>query len=159
MSPQMGEYTLEDDNAIMAAHSALFNLHALVIPKTADQIVNNSVVLVNDLELFFPIGVNEIWAFILFLLHNTTAVADIKFNVAGPAGCQEWIQQQNANDMVENQDQVGVGRGADAFMMMAGLAKNGALAGNVVIQWAQNVLEVSDTEVLIGSCLVAWQVA
>jgi len=60
----------------------------VIIRKTADETVNNSIVLQNDDSLALAIGANEIWLIDLdLLLWSGNAIPDFKFGLAYPVGC------------------------------------------------------------------------
>ena len=136
--------------------------------RSADKIINNSNVLVDDGELLFAVGVNEIWQFYIFLLCISSAVADIKFAITVPAGGNAYIISHMQiggttgtvpmNPWFATQAITVDGNAANRVAILQGLVINGANAGDVNLQWAQNVAEVSDTKVLLGSSLVAHRV-
>lgn len=159
--PKMGEYTLADDIVRMAAHAANYGLHTLVVRKTADQTVNNSTVLVDDDDLKFAVGANEVWFVLMRLLHSTSIVADLKVGVTVPAGTAFcWGEQSSNVSALAFGDVRGVLSATVANPKLAvlhGVLTIGAVAGVFQIQWAQNTAEVSDTKVLTNSCLFLTQ--
>lgn len=159
MSPQVGVYTGIDADADIAAHAADYGLHTKAVNKTADETVNNSDTFQNDDELLLAIGANEVWAFELYLLSSSSAVADYKGKFVGPSGATVYAQFASSNHLPADQTLVGVGRVGGVFQKWHGVIINGATAGNLQFQWAQDAAEASDTKVLAGSCLVATQLA
>jgi len=170
MSPQMGRYTLDDDNAIMAAHAALrTGVHGVVIVrKTADETVNNSNVLQDDDELFFAVGANEVWELTFIPLIDSPAIPDIKFAWGVPAGAELYrvcIRRDAAGAL---QIEYALSGGSMPSQGVAvprivgiekGLYIGGVNAGNVQLQWAQETANVSDTKVLANSCIIAHRLA
>jgi len=136
--------------------------------KTADEIVNNSTVLQNDDELFFPIAANKIWEFRFILLGIATGGGSFRFAQAVPAGAvlqsrAVAFELDPANPLKDSQSS-GVGTpiivhcdNSNRIMVIEGLVVNGANAGNVQLQWCQAVLKAFDTKILRGSCLIAHQ--
>ncbi len=140
-----------------------------LVHKTADETVNNSIVLQNDDELLFAMAANEVWFITLITYMNSSAVADAVVTYVLPALAV-------GGDVVQYWDgdgtriAGGVNFGASSLTILGGGAQsrvnswwhilviNGANAGNFQVQWAQNVAEATDTKMLIGSCLFAHQI-
>ena len=138
------------------------------VVKQADEIVNNSVVLQNDDELLFPVAANEIWTGLFLMRVFTDPAADFKFLFVVPAGAVMTGYFSNAG---------AVGYTAEMDFTALGYFPNGgvsaftasrlfyfayigaAAAGNVQLQWAQNAADVSDTKLLQGSSILAWDQA
>lgn len=152
-------------------HLADYGLHTKVVRKTADETVNNSVTLQNDDELLLAMAANEIWEFRLYLIVDSSAVADFKIGWAVPAGCTlKWAANQfdtTLNNVVrmaqvESETQ-GIGSPGvtrhDLIAVVHGLAINGANAGNLQLQWAQNTAEASNTVLKANSCLIGTKLA
>lgn len=124
--------------------------------KAADEIVNNSNVLQNDDDLFFPVGANDIWQVDVLLIINSTAVADFKHTWSLPAGGVGHHGQllvptgdvPLASIAATFSDG---GTGADAYMRYQFTYWGGGTAGIVRLQWAQGTAQVSDTKVKAGS--------
>lgn len=130
--------------------------------KTSDQTVNNSVVMVSDNALYFPIKANEVWRVTLDLKINTTAAADWEYQFSVPAGCSydtapqmsyvafPWVTA--AYEVTPPADRT------NGQVTIIALIRNGATAGTVYLQWTQGTAEATDTKVLIGSLLVATKI-
>lgn len=139
----------------------------IVVVKSADETVNNSTTLQNDDELLFAVGANEVWQFELWLLANSSTVADLKWAWTVPTGATlegiylgatnagaDGIQLFNATDAISV-----YGGGADLIPgRITGIVVVGGTPGNVQFQWAQDSLEVSDTKVLQNTVLIARRV-
>lgn len=138
-----------------------------LIYKTVTETVNNSTVLQNDNELLFPILANEKWTFISLIIYNSSAVADFKLDYTIPAGASgkfssfNWVSSGVAGEYFIPIGSVtnAAGAAADMGLLLSGYVANGATAGNVQFQWAQNTAEVSNTQVLLGSWILAHKVA
>lgn len=134
---------------------------ATIVRKTADETVKNSTTLQNDDELYLPIGANEVWIFRCYFLHYSQGTPDIKFAWAIPTGATGLWQTENnvATIMSLNTQMVQAGQGADTLSSFWGYIENGANAGNLQLQWAQNTAHASDTKVLDNSVIQAWKIS
>ena len=140
--------------------------------KTAEtQKVNNSTVLVNDDTLSVAIGANEVWSIDLYSRVISDATADFKTAwdipaAATIAGIGHHHDSGGGSTTVGDSivaDATGVAwasASAGPFIHEEHvLVTNGANAGTVRFQWAQNTGAVVDTYVRTGSYLVAHRVA
>ena len=133
-----------------------------VVRKTSDETVNNSTVLQNDNELFLPIAANEVWFFEMRLLTNSSAAADFKTTITLPSGAAGFAHSMGTDSAGAQQisyqtwtlDWQGVA-GNLGSPILNGIVINGANAGNIQLQWAQQFAEASDTKVLTNSCIIA----
>ena len=148
----------------IAAHAALLTgIHGEVRKrKETTETVNNTTTLQNDDELFFPVAANEICEVSFFLRVNSSAVADLKVAITVPTGGSALYSKQG--DVVTLEKTEGQGSslstgGADEHYVVRGIVVNGATAGNVQLQWAQNTAEVSNSSVLLNSFLIARRLA
>jgi hypothetical protein len=141
--------------------------------KTADESVASSTTLQDDDALIFPIGADEIWIMDAYLVTDGVVGGDIKVHVNGPSGVAGIFSvvgpgttaTTSEDATVNNQlSVVGGGTGLSAGTLGVGVSalvevhaviRNGATAGNVVIQWAQNSSDGTATRVLIDSYLKA----
>lgn len=136
------------------------------IRKATTETVNNSTALQDDNELTIAIAANETIYFDMTIAFNSSTVADFKLDIAGPAGVAgQWIYVTgSANSTDSPWNPLGGsgapvnGLGTDKSIIVRGIARNGATAGNVRLQWAQNTAEVSDTKVLADSFVIVWRV-
>ena len=139
-----------------------------IVRKTADEIVNNSTTLQNDDHLLLAVGANEVWFINMLLLFESSTASDGKLGWAYPAGCairwghpnSYWALTVNPTTPLTETSTCGIG-GLGAGVLVASsswvLIINGATAGNVNLQWAQNTAEASDTKMLTNSSLIAHQ--
>jgi len=136
----------------------------VTILKSADEIVNNSTTYQDDNELFLPVGVNQYWTFELYAIFTGNATADIKFTFTVPAGAvMFWGVQGYFDGNTDLRDQtqavVGAANGAtERGVLLQGIIDTAAAAGNMQLQWAQNVANASDTTVIKGSSLIAYRI-
>ena len=141
---------------------------ATIVRKTANQTVNNSIVLVNDTALLFAIAANEVWEFTLIPIHNSGTTPDIKFCIIGPAGASAYyiaVHENSLGAVALDRGILGdeITFGGTASNRITGTIKgiviNGATAGNLQLQWAQATANASNTIVLANSCLIANRLA
>lgn len=136
------------------------------VPKTADETVNNSTVLQNDDDLLFAVGANEVWLISFHILYfSAGGGTDIKFRLAAPVGAT--INRGLAYGYDVGWSPVVQGTNLGAADLVAGTANqndplefwvivaNGATAGNIQLQWAQNAAVAEDTKVLENSFIIA----
>ena len=138
------------------------------VAKTASVPVNNSNVLKNDEELEFDVLDGETWEFKAILKLTTDLNADFKYQFTGPAGAgRVGGRGYNTGDALVHA-QTGV-FGAHNSVVYAGNVINALVtidgffvataSGTVNLQWAQNTAHASNTQVLIGSFLIARKVS
>jgi hypothetical protein len=141
-----------------------------IVRKTADETVNNSAVLQNDDDLLLPIGANEIWRFEFVIYGISNATADFKYSLVGPAASNvRWeFTGENESATVVSWNFLaggvavaarGFADGSHTLNILRGVIINGANAGNLQLQWAQNTADASDTKVFANSCLLATRLA
>ncbi len=138
--------------------------------KTVTEIQNNvlnpTATLQPDDQLFFAVGANETWHYRFHLQITGNTAPDVKFSVTAPAGatCINSVSEAE-NALAVGNLGCGVSSGSvpmstatDVFEI-AGTIVNGATAGNVTLNWAQNTANAANTSVLAGSFLTATRVA
>lgn len=137
----------------------------VVIPKNADQIVNNSIVPVNAADLFLYLDAFEVWSVELKVLcQSPTALPDIRIVASFPAACDAylfWLSTSNQGaglaDVVRMFD---VPAGAPGvYGILHYIIINGINPGNFQIQFCQNNAQAEDTTLLKNSCLIATRIA
>lgn len=134
-----------------------------IVLKTADETVNNSIVLQNDNELVLPVLINQVWDIEMTLFINSSAVADFKWAFTIPAGgalvwwhfftAANWAPATSTDATVAS---TLAGAGVDQVWNCKLRYVGAGNAGNVQLQWAQNVAEVSNTNVLKNSYFKAF---
>lgn len=132
----------------------------------ADQQVNNSTTLVNSTYLLFPVFANEVWNLYSHLLHNTSAIANIKFRFTAPVGAVMNDYERSYGTGTPNYalvnrltgDFVPSGLGADNSAYMRLILINGANAGVITLQFAQNTQEATNTKLLANSHIFAYRI-
>jgi len=144
-----------------------------MIRKTADEAVNNSTVLQNDDHLFFSVGVNEVWEFLLYLQiqsENDGAgnYPNFKttFSIPAAATLSRLPPYHTiATVLLSNLNGTGTivlaeaGLAAPCSYWARFIYTGGANAGTVQFQWAQNTARVADSKVLTNSYIIAHKLA
>lgn len=138
------------------------------VRKTADETVQNNT-LQNDDHLKFPIEPNEVWFVEAFLKVRSVSVnSDFlvgwNFSAAGMTATWDLNGPQGTWGAVALATTVPTARGiagsraqgsanGDYGVLVAGWFENGANAGTLNLQWAQNTTTAEDTKVLTNSNL------
>ena len=143
------------------------------VRKTANETVNNSNTLQNDDTLLVALSANEVVAFMCFIIIDSGTTPDFQAAFTVPAAAtlawgQAGLASQNTASAFTYSVAVtvsgtavamgGVGAGSPMSVMLVGTVANGANAGNLQLQWAQNTANASDTIVYANSWLVALRV-
>ncbi|GAH91532.1 unnamed protein product [marine sediment metagenome] len=149
-----------------------------IVRKAADETVNNSNILQNDDHLLMALGANEVWQIDIFILCQGNTAADIQFGFSYPVGCLiKWgfvgagksnvvgtwgYTIETTADPIKIEDAIlkkGITPFVNSGCRFSLIVINGANAGNINLQWAQDTATVGDTTVLENSCLIAHQLA
>ena len=152
-----------------------------IVRKTADEAVNNSNVLQNDDHLLLAIAANEVWLVELtLLLQGVSPNADFKCGWAYPVGCTiKWGYLARDSTTSEGSGWMPSGLysvtpiaiSIETDVLNTGLLNgisgavyraiviNGANAGTLNFQWAQNTATAENTKVLANSCLIAHELS
>lgn len=130
-----------------------------LIVKEADETVNNSAALQNDDELLFAVAANEVWQFegVLFVSAQTTE--DFKLTFTGPTGAVGAFGAKSTDIAASNAGTTSLGNAvslivannAGIIVHFWGGIHNGANAGNLTLQWAQDTAAGVNTTVRAGS--------
>jgi len=133
--------------------------------KIVDETVNNSAVLQDDDVLKFTPSINTVYHVQLMIFYLADSTPDIKYAFSIPAGATMTFLDANidwqaaagsAGDATSAKSSNGLGSTVATFMQMCVLEMGGT-AGDCIMQWAQNTANVSDTKVLLGSMLIAYE--
>lgn len=164
-------YTLPNASGTIGLLSGLTSLQ--FVRKTANETVNNSSTLQNDDTLLAALAANEVVAFICQIWFSSATAADIKLAFTTPAAATivwagaggfqfttaEGAALFQAVETSGGSASIG-GRGAGdkRTITLIGLVANGANAGNLTLQWAQDTADASDTIVYANSWLLPLRV-
>lgn len=139
--------------------------------KMVDQTINNSVVLVDDSDLRFPVNANTKYNFRAKIFYDTVASADFKWRHSGPLVptlvriARNTIVPGGTSfadisvDLAFSAADVVVtgGAGLGGYVTLHGIIQTGISSGTFVFQWAQNTAQLADTTVRAGS-YIEWMV-
>lgn len=136
--------------------------------KASLQSVTSSTVLVDESALQFGIGPNETWIFTWTLSATFAAAGQIKVAVVTPAGASQLIVAEMLPNAIVpafgTTTTSGTGIALVCALATAGMVRvvatviNGATAGTVKLQFAQNTSDVTATTVTAASALTAVRV-
>ena len=139
--------------------------------KTADQSRNTTTVLANDSELSIPIGANEVYAIFGFIKSSSTsATPDFKMGFTVPAGGAFDIGYHANNGTLASANTyslrdsgiagplIPIGANIINTILLTGTVVNGANAGFLTLQWAQNTSNGTNVTVTAGSFIAATRV-
>jgi hypothetical protein len=132
---------------------------------TGDTTKNNSTVLADVTGLSFAVLANASY-FFQFILHGISAVAaDYKFTLTGPAA-PTAIRYGLTSISVDVADAAAFGTSifraassVDEAIFIFGQLRNGANAGTVQLQFAQQTADVSNSKIYAESSVVAWRIS
>jgi|SRR6185436_3019827 len=128
--------------------------------KTSTQTVNNSTTLVNDTELFVAAEASVTYLAEIKIYYNSGTTPDIKFALTVPAGTTgTWggVGYDTASALLTfGPLSIAValpfgGLAADKEARLNAVIVTSTTAGTIQVQWAQNTLNASNTNVLAGS--------
>lgn len=147
-----------------------------IVTKPSGESVTNSTTLQDDNHLLFAVAASEIVYFMVTVKHVEDGAenADIKFAMKSPSGLSDGqivpvngIKVNEADSIVlqsaHNLDPapvaaIPIGTGlASRYTHLAGYIANGANAGNVTLQWAQNTAQNHAVIVQPGSSIIVWR--
>lgn len=136
------------------------------IKKTANEDRDNTTTgttLVSDNILFFPVQANEDYAFRAHIpIYVAGSGPDFKYQISGPAGIGSTyiekrssvagISQTPTTDTVNTSYVMNLNN-TIGYLIYTGIVKNGANAGVVAFDWAQNLSSATKVYVLSGAYL------
>lgn len=134
----------------------------------ADHSMNSSVALININNLSCPLEANRAYAFSSELQFSLAGiVSGFKFGIAAPASPANLLYQIEAVTSGLAIAALGLSTGIAAALALtgphvahiSGLIENGANAGLLAIQFAQNVSNISPITILRGSWLNVWNLS
>lgn len=159
-------YEVDDAGTVSVVNSDALSTPSVV--KAADETINNDNTLQDDDELTFAIGANETVLAEFLVFYSSATTADIKLSVEGPAGSAGTVGYDVLLSNVSNTygsiyrgalplggtvGPGGAGVGTKVFARLVAVIRNGETEGNVVLRWAQNSAEATDTVVHADSTI------
>lgn len=136
-----------------------------VLCKKTSQIVNNSIVLVNDNTLNAVIN-GEVFEFEMLLLINSPAAADFDYQLAGNVGWSVYPLEYAPGAPMEiymrayntEYTKTTTGGAAVDYVIFRGYIVTNGVNGSLTLQWAQHAAVVDDTILLPGSYLRTFRI-
>ena len=131
------------------------------VRKAANEVVNNSTAYQADDHLLVALDANAEYEFEVFFVYDVSATADAKVKLTVPTGATaHWTTDGGATgatatgsgvweyrDASQGQALGGAGVGTRLVARLTGSVITGGTAGNLGVEWAQAVAEVSDMTV------------
>lgn len=134
--------------------------------KAANESIASSAALQDDDDLFFAIGANETWAFMMPFSCAANASGGVKYAFTVPAGATARGRIVGSTNPFTTADvDLTTGGGTTTAHtntvnnVIYGTVVNSSTAGNVKFQFAQNASNVANTTIGINSQLIAWKVS
>ena len=131
-----------------------------VVVKAADQVVNNSVVFVDDNELLLAVEPHDIWLIeMIMFVQSPTNTPDIKYNFTVPVaavmrGITAWVTGQASSFLDATADDLVAGVDVAVKSLTARFTYVGGVNGGVVqFRWAQNIATAEDTKIMAYSTM------
>lgn len=160
-SPTTERWSVKQDGRILIASQPQF----LPIVKNADETTASDTTLSDDAQLKFSVLASTKYRFRFVIFYDTPTAADLKFTIAGPAAptllqiqTKAIVPGATAYSAIAIQTAFAFGptvllesAGTNGFIEIEGILHNGANAGTVSFQWAQNTSNGSNTTVRAGS--------
>jgi hypothetical protein len=138
----------------------------MVAIKTTDNTVNNTATLASDSQLSLPVEASTTYALEMYLDYSSATTPDAKVSLSVPASAT-WSVAPNGlltsvaatSGSIETASVTtagsltfgGNGAGTHVSANPVGWVKTAGTAGNVVVQWAQNTANASNTVLYTGS--------
>lgn len=134
----------------------------VIARKTSDEGVNNSSTLQDDNDLQWALQASLVYTIDIYVAYNTNSTADIKFGWTVPAsstlrwsfvGVDTALALKASSSSILNGTSVEAfgGDGTERYVQIHGVISTSTTAASLVLRWAQNTANVSDTFVRNGS--------
>jgi len=134
--------------------------------KTANESVASSTTLQDDDHLFFAIGANETWAFMMSFSCAANGSGGVKYAFTVPAGATARGRIVSTSNPFTTADvDLTTGGGSTTAHsntvsnIVFGNVVNSSTAGDVKFQFAQNASNAANTTIGINSQIIAWKVS
>lgn len=135
---------------------------------TGSQNIGATTVLANVTNMVFAVAANEVWAFTFSVNYTADTTGDAKFAITTPAAATlDWLARRFDGGATWTDTDVNAsgtsadyrGTGAAAIAIISGFVANGANAGNIQLQGAQQSGGGSSFTINADSYFIAWQLA
>jgi hypothetical protein len=139
--------------------------------KSANQTIISQTTFVNDADLRFAMAANAAYEFKAFLRYSSGTGQDIKFSFTVPAGadCRYMYMRNNISTgtfagngefgAADTATAQGNGVGTVVAAHCTGIALTAGTAGNLILQWAQNVSGAFNTTMYANSYLTGRRIS
>lgn len=133
------------------------------VVKNADETVTSSTTLQDDDQLTFTPNISKTYNVSIFVFMDSGVTPDIKFALSIPTGAtaielaEVWAPNDSRVTTNWTSSRMLVGAAGVRYFHLTGRVIMSTTAGSVTFQWAQNTSDASDTKVLEGSLLLAWE--
>lgn len=138
-----------------------------IVAKSADEVLTSNTTLQNDDHLFIDVNPNEVWIVNFFLSQTQGGAAmGFKYAITVPSGATfeaavQWTSATNSYGGRSNSSGTEFGNGGGSSngggqAMLSVRVVNGANAGRIQLQWAQDIAGTSST-IKAGSFLLAFR--
>lgn len=134
------------------------------IIKKVDETLTNTTTIQDDDELLFTPDINKRYRIEMKLRINSNSFADFKFQFFVPtgssirgAGSGSWSSSSLIPDVDSTISVALATNNLNQALMLTFYVKVGGTAGNVVFQWAPNIVNGGLTKVLQGSAILVYE--
>jgi hypothetical protein len=161
-----GTLKVMDNNRVCYALGGLGSM----IVKSATETKTADTAYADDDELLFAVAANTDYLFQGRIMFETNATPDFKIQIAVPSTPTLFLMKQqavapgataysNIEVQTATTSSAILGGTGNGFFEFSGILRNGANAGNLSVQWAQNTSNGANTKVLVGSTLEFRQIS
>lgn len=149
-------------NELVGAGVTLLHEHKNYIVKASDETVNNSTTIQNDDDFVWALEANKVYELYMHVTFDSNLNSDFKYAFTVPTGgairiigerqYHEGTSYDWVNTVTEGGEKtVGTPATTEGTLIFKGTIINGANAGNLQFQWAQDSAEVFNTKVYANS--------
>lgn len=151
---------------VLAANDVNVWLAPLAGVKSANQTISSQTTFINDADMRFAVAANSIYEFHGFIRYSSGTGQDFKTSFTVPAGASAIFSRyacDSANQAVfigdgefldtDSPVARGAGVGSHRTIGIFGVLNTAGTAGNLILQWAQNVSGAFNTTVYANSYL------
>lgn len=126
------------------------------IVKSADEVRSNTAVHTDDADLSLPVSANTTYKFEMWIMGSGSTSGDLSLKIVGPAGCSiEYHPHSSvANTVAQDDTTTQQTYAAMRASFYRGVAMIGGTAGDIKLQWAQNVATAASNTIWEGSYMI-----
>lgn len=144
------------------------NANRVLTRKTATETVNSSATYQDDDQLRVTVPAGETWSMVFYVFFDTGTTPDIKFRlndtggtsiasgIWGLSGGRSTFSYHSTDFSNSESGQAYLASGSPMYATISALVTAAAGgAASIALQWAQNTSTASNTDVLVGSYVIA----